>query len=507
MKSKTKQASKKTTKNELGRGMAALVPDTPNEIKNEQSMMLENGLSEALMGQGWGTPGWGTQLSQADTLFKNNRWYLVSNMRQLLSQIYVEHGLVQTVVDVPVDDALRGGIEIKTKQLSEDQIDQLLNQVERHGDLATVGQGSKWNRLFGGAGIITITDQDPSQPLNVEAINESTPLQFRAVDMWELFWSHQNTSDYAASIDSKQLVGNTHFDYYGLQLHNSRVMRMIGIEAPSFVRPRLRGWGCSIVETLVRSINQYLKANNLSFEVLDEFKVDVYKIKNLANSLLTTEGQAAIQRRVQIANQQKNFQNAITMDMEDDWDHKQLSFSGLAETMIGIRMQVAADMRMPLTKIFGTSAQGFNSGEDDIEVYNSMVESQVRSKIKYEIVRMLELRCQKMFGMIPDDLAIDFKPLRVLSSEQQENVKTNIFNRLLAAKQAGEISSQEFKEACNREKLLPIQLDPTVDSLTVDEGGENEEDDAKAAGEGETKKIAEQEKSKLESKKTPEAKA
>ena len=50
---------------------------------------------------------------------------------------------------------------------------------------------------------------------------------------------------------------------------------MKGLTAPSFLRPRLRGWGFSVVEKLVRSINQYIKATDLGFEVLDEFKLDV----------------------------------------------------------------------------------------------------------------------------------------------------------------------------------------------------------------------------------------
>jgi hypothetical protein len=269
-------------------------------------------------------------------------------------------------------------------------------------------------------------------------------------------------------MDAPQNVAVEYYNYYGVELHHSRVMLMIGIEAPSFVRPKLRGWGVSVVETLVRSINQYLKATDLSFEVLDEFKLDVYKIKNLANTLLSPGGTEAIQRRVTIANRQKNYQNALTMDSEDDFDHKQLSFSGLAEVMSGIRMQVASDMRMPLTKLFGISAAGFSSGEDDIENYNAMVEGQVREKCKYEVLKMLEYRCQQLFGVIPDDLTVDFKPMRILSSEQEENVKTQKFNRLLAAKTAGEITSEEFRDACNRDALLSIQLEGEV-SLEVED--------------------------------------
>jgi hypothetical protein len=61
-------------------------------------------------------------------------------------------------------------------------------------------------------------------------------------------------------------------------------------------------------------------------------------------------------------------------------------------------------MRMPLTKLFGISAAGFNSGEDDIEVYNAMIESEIRGKLKYDLLRMVEIKCQKLFSMVPDDI-------------------------------------------------------------------------------------------------------
>lgn len=402
-------------------------------------------------------------VEQVNTIFHNMRWYLVSNFRQVLNQCYVEIGLVQTIVDVPVDDGFRGGIEIKSKQLDEDQIQELQISLDRDDDLGVAAQAQKWNRLFGGAGVLILTDQDPEEPLDVESIGMNTPLEFRAVDMWELFWDKQNTEGYDPAIQTQDFE---YYNYYGEQIHKSRVMRLKGFVCPSFIRPRLRGWGFSVVEILVRSINQYLKATDLSFEVLDEFKVDVYKIKNYANTLLSPNGNQKVFNRIQRANYQKNFQNALVMDSEDDWDHKQLSFGGLAETMNGIQQQVASDMRMPRIKLFGQGASGLNaSSEDEIEVYNSMVEAQVRNKSKYDILRICEIKCQKIYGFIPDDLSISFKPLRVLSAEQEENVKTQKFNRLIAAKSSGEITTFEFREACNKGSLFDITLDNAGDVL------------------------------------------
>lgn len=437
--------------------------------------------------QNQGNP-WTEPVSSATSLFKNLRWYLVTNFRQLLSEMYVEIGLVATIVDVPVDDALRGKITFKSKQLDENQIEELYNSLDRDNDIQTVGWAAKWNRLFGGSGVLILTNEDPMTPFNIDTINEDSELEFRAADLWELFWTNQNTEGYDPSI---QVESFEYYDYYGRKIHKSRVMRMKGFEAPSFVRPRLRGWGTSVVETLVRSLNQYYKAIDLGYELLDEFKVDVYKIKGLTTSLSSPIGKAKIQQRIQLANWQKNYQNALVMDSEDDWDHKQMSLAGLDTALQGIRMQIASDMRMPMLKLFGTPATGLNaSDESSIEVYNSMVESQVRNKIKYDILRIAEIKCQLLHGFVPDDLSLEFEPLRVLSAEQQENVKTSKFTRLQQAADSGRITNFEYREAANKGNLFDITLDNSDDVLNPEDSqigdmvGEGEE-----SKEGESKDI------------------
>lgn len=429
-------------------------------VRNLNSEKLQNGLTDAL---GLGSAGVGQQINQLGTIWQSQRWYLISNQRQILSEMYVEKGLIQTVVDLPVDDALRGGIEIHTKQLSEEDIQELQIEIERQGDIVEVGQGMKWNRLFGGAGIIIMTEQDPKTPLDVKAITEDTQLEFRAVDMWELFYDKQNAEGgYDASIADEKF---DFYNYYGQVIHKSRIIRLKGLKAPSFVRPKLRGWGFSVVEGIVESINQYWKNQNVTFEVMDEFKVDIFKLDGLVNTLLMPEGTNKVKERVQLANQQKNFQNAIVLDNKDDYQSKQLAFSGLSEIMTGTRMQLASDLRMPLTKLFGISAGGFSSGEDDIENYNSNIESSIRSKCKFELIKIIGLRCQHKFGFVPSDLMVNFKPLRVLSSEQEENIKTQKYARLKQNVDSGYMSVKEFKDAVNKGKLLEIQIDTSLDKI------------------------------------------
>lgn len=463
---------KKVNLNDSKRFMAGneadvLMPVIQNSLADLNMVMMENGLESALSLDAYPTGFPNNQgnpltpmISRATPLFKNLRWYFLSNFQQLINQIYVEIGLVKTIVDVPVDDALRNGIDIKSQELDPDDIAKLQTVIDREDDLGVIAEAAKWNRLFGGAGVVIFSDQDPETPFDISKLNEKSRLEFRAADIWELFYDKQNIEGFNPTVVLGDETSSA-YSYYGVKVDESRVLRLTGLTAPSFVRPRLRGWGLSVVEQLVRSINQYLKATDLSYEVLDEFKLDIFKMKNLINTLLSPNGEQQVRRRVALANYNKNYQNALVMDSEDDFDHKQLSFSGLAETMSEIRKQVAADMRMPISKLFGTSEHGgLNSGssESDLEVYNAMVESEVRNKIKYHILRILEIRCQILFGFVPEDLKVSFKPLRILSAEQDENVKTQKFTRAYQALQAGVMTAEEFRDNANKAGLFDIEL-------------------------------------------------
>lgn len=410
-------------------------------------------------GAGWGYDSPGPQISQTNTMFDNLRWYLVSNLQQLLSQMYVEHGLVQTLVDQPVEDAFRSGYNVKTKQLNSEDLRALKAYCERNSVDQKIMQGFKWTRLYGGGAVLIITDQNPMLPLNLKAIKPDSPLEFRSCDMWELYYSMQNIT---GTMQPGGALGENmgdFYNYYGQEVHQSRVLRMVGKEAPAFIRPRLRGWGMSELERLVRSLNQYLKNQDVIFALLDEAKVDVYKMQGFNDAMLNSSGTEKVSRRIQGANYLKGFNNALLLDANDDYIQKQIAFTGLAEVLTQIRQGIAADLKMPMTKLFGISSAGFNSGEDDIENYNSMIESEIRQKVRYVVVDVLQVACQKLFGFVPDDLAVEFNPLRILNAKEEEEVKNMQFNRALATFQSGLTTAEKTQECINHDALLPVEIE------------------------------------------------
>lgn len=442
--------SKKPSSNKKAAGTEVAVVN-----QNALSTEVRNSLGDVVTGLSVSGLYQGAQLSQTATLVYNLRNYLISNNRQLLSQTYVEHGIVQTLIDQPVDDAFRAGMMIETDQLDPAEIEELEQYMERNHIIEDLKEAMKWTRLYGGGGLLIITPDDPVEPFNPDSIKENTPIKFKACDLWELYMATP-TSIGEASI--KKLINEDFYYYYGIKVHPSRVIKLVGKRAPSFIRPRLRGWGMSEVERLIRSINQYLKNQVTLFELLDEAKIDVYKIQGFTAGLANKGGAEKTTQRIQLSAQIKNTQNALVMDKNDDYEQKVITFSGLSDVIDQIRQSLAADVKMPLTKLFGVSSAGFNSGEDDIENYNAMIEGEIRSQCKYAVIKVMEICCQKLFGFIPDDLQIRFNPLRVLSAEEEENVKEKQFNRVVKAYELTAIDMPELIECINQANLLPIRI-------------------------------------------------
>ncbi|PHS61018.1 MAG: hypothetical protein COB09_18905 [Thalassobium sp.] len=409
--------------------------------------------------------GTGAFVGRTDSLYYNLRYNLVSNDRNLLSQMYVEHGIVQTLVDQPVDDAFSTGFEIVTDQLEPAELDKLEMYIERNNVIGALRDALKWARLYGGGGILIITGQNPQTEFKIESIKEGGKLAFRGLDMWEMVGSGAVGNPSMNAVADPYDQQGDFYNYYGTIVNKTRVYKIKGKEAPAFIRQRLRGWGMSELERLVRSINQYMKNQNVLFELIDEAKVDVFKIKGFNTAMLSANGTAQVVQRVQQANQVKNYINAITMDADDDYDQKKMSFTGLGEVMSEIRMQVASDLKMPMSKLFGIPSTGFSSGEDDLQNYNSMVEGEIRAKSKFQVIDLLAICCQHLFGFVPDDLSISWNPLKQLNAVEEEEVKNSKFNRNMSSYQSGAIDRTEWAENVNHDHLLATEVDTKREAL------------------------------------------
>lgn len=437
---------KKRNKKELKNGLTSLASNMANEQIFPDIPAMPIGVNPTL-----GT----APIQSANPMFYNNRYYLITNLRVLLNEMYVEHGIVQTMIDQPVEDGFRGGFKIISSQLDADDIIRLERKIEETDAVNVLIDAFKWGRLFGGAGVIVnIAGEDPAKPLDIESIGEGREIEFYAADRWELA-NNPYTNEQGFNIDGKQ--PHVNFDYYGISINPSRVLRIKGKSAPSLKRLQLQGWGMSELERLVSPMNKFLKNQNVTYELLDEAKLDVYSIDNYSGSIAAGQ-EEAVKKRIMLTNYMKSYLNALILDSEDKFDQKQVSMAGVSEVLRDSRYDIASAMKMPVTKIFGMSSAGFNSGDDDIENYNSMIERDVRTPAKNIIKTILRILCKSAFDFIPDDIDIEFKSLRVMKETEEETLKTSKYNRFRDMYTLGLITKGELYDLLSEENVISQEL-------------------------------------------------
>lgn len=414
--------------------------------------ILNNGINQFLHGISGVTK---KQLSSEEGIRNNLRYNLVTLDRQLLQYLYVNIGIIQTLIDQPVLDAYKKGFTIKSPELDDDNIMEIEQYLKENNIIETIIELRSWTRLFGGGGLILdVGGQNPSQEFNIDSINKDSNIAFYAADLWQLNQTkvepRGETLPYIQPIFSDEKP----FLWFGQELHRSRVQKTINKKAPNSIRSQTRGWGLSEIERVIRDLNNFFKAENVLYELLDETKISVHKIAGLKDGLMSNESTKGVIKRLQAIEEAKNYLNSVIMDGEDDFIQMQLDFTGLAQIMPELNKKIASAVKMPMTKLFGQSATGFNSGEDDLENYNSMVESEVRGKDDKIIIWTLKIICKKLFDFVPDIIDIEYDALRESTQEQVENAKNNKFNRARQMLELGIWTDDEFMKYTQKENLL-----------------------------------------------------
>jgi hypothetical protein len=111
-----------------------------------------------------------------------------------------------------------------------------------------------------------------------------------------------------------------------------------------------------------------------------------------------------------------------------------------------------------------------------------MVESEIREKLKPTLREIIRLRCQVLFGFEPD-VTFNFKPLRVMSSKEEEEIKASQHNRFLALYDRGLLDGKEMAEELQKNKLVDFEISaakgmeitPPAMAQQEAEGGEEQE--------------------------------
>lgn len=421
--------------------------------QNDRIRAVNGLLLDAFNGRGL-RPGFGSEVESALTMLYNTRSYLVTNQGALLSSVYATNGIIRKFIEMPVQDALNSGFEIKTSQLDDSEILAVENKMMFEGDIENLQEAIYWKRVFGGGGLITVTDNESKTAFDEVEVAEGKPLYFKPFSKWDL--TTEGTNDLYGDPFEWDNFYSKKFKYFGKEVDRSRMFLLKGATATTEQKLQTGGWGLSEIESVVAHINTFIKTTQLIFEIMSEYKVDVIAIKDLHSIMMSAPDE--IHKRAQEMAAVKDSKSMLVIDKEDAFYTRNLQFSGIPEILSKNEHHLCALFRIPATRFWGISASGFSSGNEDLEAYNVMLKNSIQVPAHPIVLKMVQLRCMQLFGVIPSDLEIKWNPFRDETIADSELRRNGEHARLMEARRDGIISDEQYKEAVNKSGLLPIKL-------------------------------------------------
>lgn len=415
----------------------------------QTNLTAQNALEDALRLSSWDN--WQASLSPANA-YNNMTMEMLSQQQMLLTYLYKTYGILANIVDIPVDDAYkRGGFDLEADSIDEDELKKLEKHITKKNDIKQIKNARKWARLYGGAALIVLDGGDISKPLNKNALKNRS-FELLAVDRWQLTYSEPHIDIpggkwYLSNGGKDSTQGAKNVDA-------SRVIVLKGKEAPYWIMQRVNGWGISVYEQIFQDMNSFFKARNVIFELLDESKIDVLKLATLQTAISSAEGERALQRMVDMVARNKNYKSQITLSKDDEYEQKQIRFSGMSEILKEIRVMIAGASKMPVSKIWGEGVTGFGSGEDSLENYNSQIENEIRADDTAVIEEVLTLRSYELFGREIQDLTMMWKNLRTLNAIDEQNISDHKLANAMQLFDRQLLSPQEVMEYLKKQQIF-----------------------------------------------------
>lgn len=329
-----------------------------------------------------------------------------------LDAMYQSNWIARAIVDEWAADSVREWRSIKSKDSEE------IERIEKELCIKQeVQEAIGWSRLYGGAGIVMITNQDLEKPLNLNAIKKGD------LDKVLVFDRHDLTP--CGEINTHDLLSPNYMrpEFYTIsggsqRIHNSHIAFFNGAKLPKRQARMNFGWGDSELRRCIEEINDMVSSKGGIAELMQEANIDVITRTGLTDELSTDQDEVVI-KRYELFSLMKSTINMALLDDGEKLDRQTLQLGGVAPILETFMIWIAGASRMPMTKIFGTSASGLNAtGEGDKKNYYDSIRSQQNGSLSVSMRQLDEVLVRSATGSFPDDYDYVWNPLEQLDGLQ-----------------------------------------------------------------------------------------
>lgn len=406
--------------------------------------------------------------------------------RQQLEALWLDNWIANKVCIKRSEDMVRNWREIYSNNLDSKQLDAFTKLERRLKLRETLTKALQWSSLYGSVGLLVVTDATKiTSPLRpTERLKRLIILP-----KWKISPSGQRDDDVLSPnfgrYSEYSIVGSTQ----SVLVHHSRLLIVNANDAPLSDTDI---WGVSDLEKIIDVLKRFDSASVNVGDLIFESKIDIFKIAGLSDKISAgLENEVA--NVISAVQSIKSATNSLLLDVENEYDRKELTFAGLKDLLTEFRNAVAGAADMPVTILFGQSVSGLASGDEDIQNYHESIHRLQEARLR-PILEIIDLLiCNELFGGQPDDWWFEFVPLTTVGQEQQINmlntfasatntlIQNGVVNEHQVANELREsglfasISAEDVEEMKNADELAGNFEEPEGENTQV-QAGENEQE-------------------------------
>lgn len=389
--------------------------------------------------------------------------------------------IARKIVMAPAEDATR---EWRAWQAEQAQIEAIEELEKKLKIQAKTKKLIRYARHYGGAAMVLgMTTGRAEEPLDLDEVGldslrfvevfhryELTPGQ-RIEDINSEWFGQPEYYTLAASVTNLDKSR----DSYGVRIHPSRVIRMIGNELPDERSLGVDAWGDSVLQVVdeaVRSLG--LVTGGIASMIVDA-KMDVIKVPGLAAQLADEESSALFLRRMMLANQMKSSVNSLLLDAKEEWDRTTTSFGSTPQLIQEYLTIACGAAGLPVSRVIGMAkGKGLNGGEgggeSDTRTYYDGISSTQKNEVSPVLHVLDEVLVRSALGYNDDSIYYEWNPLWQMSDAE----KAEIASKKATTTQADVTMALINPDALRRARINQLIEDGTYPGIedAIDEFGE-----------------------------------
>ena len=372
----------------------------------------------------------------------------------LLNSLYRDNWVVQNVVGLVVDDMLREWYKLNGS-IAPKYLTEWEKAEQKIGLRGQIRDGMQWGRLYGGAaGLIRIQGQESmlDQPLDLDTVMPGSFSGLMILDRWCGITPDmglvKDMRDPDFNLPEYYMVNNAEGQLIA-RVHHSRIVRFTGRDLPYLERIAELYWGESEIEALYKDVVAHDNVSANIAALVFQANVNTMEVQNLEHlfSLGSKEQQRRFWNVMQNQSVLRTNFGVQLVNKGDQIHNTQYSFGGLKDVYETMCLNLCGASHIPMTKLFGRSPAGMNAtGESDLQNYYDYINSQRESKLRPALERLLPVMAMSVWGMVPEDLQIDFPPLWTPTAKEIAEIAKAKAEAVISVFQAGLIRADSAQK-------------------------------------------------------------